>query len=46
MSAIDKYNMISLAPSLVIIAAMIVIGIVGGRLLKKAIVRDAEKAAK
>ncbi|WP_281171147.1 hypothetical protein [Marinobacterium litorale] len=40
----DKYSLISFAPSIVIVAAMIVMGVVGGRYLKKAIAKDAAKA--
>jgi flagellar biosynthesis protein FliP len=46
MGSIDKYNMISLAPSLLIIGASIVMAIVGIKLLKDAIAKDAAKAEK
>lgn len=44
MPAIDKYSLISFAPSIAIVAAMLVMTVVGIRLLKKSIVADAAKA--
>ena len=44
MGSIDKYNLISLAPSLVIIGAMLVMTVVGIKLLKGAIAKDAAKS--
>lgn len=44
MPAIDKYSLISFAPSIAIVAAMIVMTIVAVRFLKKAIAADADKA--
>ncbi|MGH1461286.1 MAG: hypothetical protein ACRBB6_04555 [Neptuniibacter sp.] len=40
----DKYSLISVAPSLVIVAAMIIGTIVGVSTLKKVIAKDAAKA--
>ena len=44
MSAIDKYSLISFAPSIAIVAAMFVMTFVGIRLLKKSMAADAAKA--
>ena len=41
---VDKYSLISFAPSLMIVGACIVLSFVGVRMIKKAMVRDAEKA--
>jgi len=46
MPAIDKYSLISFAPSIAIVAAMIVMTLVATRLLKKVIAEDADKARK
>lgn len=46
MPAIDKYSLISFAPSIAIVAAMIVMTIVAIRFLKKAMAADAKKAGK
>jgi hypothetical protein len=46
MPAIDKYSLISFAPSIAIVAAMIVMTVLGVRFLKKAIAADAAKAGK
>lgn len=43
-SSMDKYSMISAAPSLVIVAAMIVGTVVAVGVLKKLIAKDAAKA--
>lgn len=45
MPAIDKYSLISFAPSIAIVVAMIVMTIVAVRFLKKAMAADADKAA-
>jgi hypothetical protein len=42
----DKYNLISLAPSLVIVAVMIVGTVVGISVMKKCIAKDAAAADK
>lgn len=42
----DKYNLISVAPSLVIVAAMIIGTFVGVGVLKKVIAKDAAAAEK
>ncbi|WP_415901067.1 hypothetical protein [Neptuniibacter sp. QD48_11] len=42
----DKYNLISVAPSLVIVACMIVGTFVGIKVLKKMIAKDAAAAEK
>lgn len=42
---IDKYNMISFAPSMVIVGAMIVGSFVAFHYLRKCIAKDAAKAA-
>lgn len=44
MPTIDKYSLISFAPSILIVVAMIIMTFGGIRLLKKAIARDAAKA--
>lgn len=41
---IDKYSMISFAPSIAIVAAMLVMTFFGIRYLKKVIAEDAAKA--
>ncbi|WP_372740953.1 hypothetical protein [Neptunomonas sp.] len=45
MFGVDKYNLISFAPSVAVIAVSVVLVIVGIGMLKKVIVQDAEKAA-
>lgn len=45
MANIDKYSLISFAPSIAIIAAMLVMTVVGARFLKKAMAADAAKVA-
>lgn len=45
MANIDKYSLISFAPSIAIIAAMLVMAVVGARFLKKAMAADAAKAS-
>ncbi|MBA4502282.1 hypothetical protein [Marinobacterium marinum] len=41
---IDKYSMISFAPSVLIVAAMLVISFFGLRFMKREIAKDAAKA--
>lgn len=41
---IDKYSMMSFAPSVMIVAAMLVITFFGVRFMKREIARDAAKA--
>ncbi len=41
---IDKYSMISFAPSILIVAAMLVISFFGLRFMKREIAKDAAKA--
>lgn len=45
MGFIDKYNMISLAPSLLVIAGSLVMVVVGIRFVKSSIARDAKNAS-
>lgn len=45
MANIDKYSLISFAPSIAIIAAMLVMTVVGARFLKKAMAADAAKVS-
>ena len=42
---VDKYSLMSFAPSLLIVGACIVLGFVGVRVIKKAMARDAQKAS-
>ncbi|WP_200834042.1 hypothetical protein [Nitrincola tapanii] len=44
MLSIDKYSLISLAPSIAVIAAVVVITILGVGFLKKEIAKDAAAA--
>ena len=44
MFGVDKYSLISFAPSLVVVAICIVLVFVGVGVLKKVMVQDAEKA--
>ncbi len=44
MTSIDKYSLISFAPSILIVVAMIVMTVAGIRFLKKAMAQDAQKA--
>ncbi|WP_417580750.1 hypothetical protein [Nitrincola sp.] len=44
MSSIDKYSMISLAPSIAVIIGVVVITVLGSLFLKKAIAKDAAAA--
>ncbi|NVK02979.1 MAG: hypothetical protein HWE12_15685 [Oceanospirillaceae bacterium] len=44
MAGIDKYSLISFAPSIAIVAAMLAMTFIGIRLLKKSIAADAAKA--
>ncbi|GAA0785582.1 hypothetical protein [Marinobacterium sediminicola] len=41
---IDKYSMISFAPSILIVAAMLVISFFGLRFMKREIAKDAARA--
>lgn len=41
----DKYSMISFIPSIAIVGAMLVMIVIGVRLLKKSMVKDAAAAA-
>lgn len=45
MFGVDKYNLISFAPSMAVIAVCVALVFVGISVLKKVIVQDAEKAA-
>lgn len=44
MLSIDKYSLISFAPSIAVVAAMLVMTFMGVRFLKRAIARDAEQS--
>jgi hypothetical protein len=44
MLSIDKYSMISFAPSIAIVAAMLVMTFLGVRFLKREMAKDAAKA--
>lgn len=46
MANIDKYSLLSFAPSIAIIAAMLVMTVVGVRFLKKSMAADAAKASR
>ncbi|WP_164498069.1 hypothetical protein [Nitrincola tibetensis] len=46
MTFIDKYSLISFAPSVAVIAGVIVITFFGLRFLKKEMAKDAEAAAR
>lgn len=41
----DKYAMISFVPSILVVAAMLVMSVAGIKFLKKSIAKDAEAAA-
>ncbi|MGY8872593.1 MAG: hypothetical protein ACKVJE_19340 [Pseudomonadales bacterium] len=45
MFGVDKYNLISIAPSVAVIAVCVALVFVGVGVLKKVIVQDAAKAA-
>jgi len=44
MLSIDKYSMISFAPSIAIVAAMLVMTVMGVRFLKREIAKDAARS--